>query len=121
MIGDLSGLFRHASNSISFSAGQTIFEEGQPADYMYVILEGSVDISARGRYLDTAEPGSIIGELALIDHNVRSATVVAKTDCRLVPVSQKQFLFMVQETPNFAIRVMHIMAERLRKQNEARE
>jgi CRP-like cAMP-binding protein len=119
MIGDLSGLFRHASNSVFFKAGDTIFEERQPADYMYVILEGSVEISAHGKYLSTAEPGSIVGELALIDHDVRSATVVAKTDCRLVPVNQQQFLFMVQETPNFAIRVMHIMAERLRKQNAA--
>lgn len=118
MIGDLSGLFRHASNSISFQAGEVIFEEGQPADFMYVILEGSVDISAHDRYLDTAEPGSIVGEMALIDHDVRSATCTAKTDCRLVPVNQKQFLFMVQETPNFAIRVMHIMAERLRNTHD---
>ena len=117
MIGDLSGLFRHESNSISFHAGDVIFQEGQPAELMYVILEGSVDISAGGKLLDTADVGSIVGEMALIDHDVRSATVIAKTDCRLVPVTRDEFLFMVQETPNFAIRVMHIMAERLRKQH----
>ncbi|MFN8449512.1 MAG: cyclic nucleotide-binding domain-containing protein [Anaerolineae bacterium] len=116
MLGDLSGLFRHQSNNISFHAGDVIFSEGQPADYMYVILEGSVDVSTRGKHIDTAEAGSIVGEMALIDHDVRSATVTAKTDCVVVPVDRSEFLFMVQETPNFAIRVMHIMAERLRKQ-----
>lgn len=118
MLGDLSGLFRHQSNSISFHAGDVIFSEGQPADYMYVILEGTVDITARGKLLDTTAAGSIFGEMALIDHDVRSATVTAKTDCVVVPVDRSEFLFMVQETPNFAIRVMHIMAERLRKHQE---
>lgn len=118
MIGDLSGLFRHASNTISFHAGDVIFKEGDPADVMYVILEGTVEITANGRLLDTAETGSLVGEMALIDHDVRSASVIAKTDCRVVPVTRQEFLFMVQETPNFAIRVMHVMADRLRRQHE---
>lgn len=117
MISDLSGLFRHKSNSISFHAGDVIFREGDRAEVMYVVLEGAVDISANGRHLDTAETGSIVGEMALIDHDVRSATVVAKSDCRLAPVTREEFLFMVQETPNFAIRVMHVMADRLRRQH----
>ena len=43
------------------------------------------------------------------------ATVRAKTDCKLVPINQKRFLYLVQEAPNFAIKVMRIMSERLRK------
>lgn len=115
MFGDLSGLFRHAPDIVTFQAGTTIFEEGQAADFMYVILEGEVELTINGKHLDTAERGSIVGEMALIDHVVRSATAVARTDCRLARVTQKQFLYMVQETPNFSLHVMHIMAERLRK------
>ncbi len=118
MLGDLSGLFRHASNVVTFKAGETIFEEGKPADLMYVIQEGEVDISSHGKHLETAGQGTIFGEMALIDHETRSATAAARTDCKLVPVGERQFLFMVQETPNFALLVMHVMAERLRKQHE---
>ena len=44
----------------------------------------------------------------------RSATAVAHTDVRLAPIDQNRFMYMVQETPFFALKVMHLMAERLR-------
>jgi len=55
--------------------------------------------------------------LALIDDEPRSATVVAKTDCRLVPVDRRQFEYMVQETPFFGLAVMKVLADRLRNTN----
>ena len=57
---------------------------------------------------------SIFGEMALIDDAPRSATAVAVTDVELVPVSEKQFLFLVSQTPFFAIKVMRVLARRLR-------
>jgi len=57
----------------------------------------------------------IVGELALIDDEPRSATVVARTDCRLVAVDRRRFEYMVQETPLFGIAVMKVLADRLRK------
>jgi CRP-like cAMP-binding protein len=57
----------------------------------------------------------VIGEMALIDTKARSATVVAKTDCRLVPINEKRFLVLVHETPIFALLVMKTLAERLRR------
>ena len=83
---------------------------------MYIITEGEVDIlDGSGTALDTAGPGSIVGELALIDDEPRSATVVARTDCRLVAVDRRRFEYMVQETPLFGIAVMKVLADRLRK------
>ncbi len=114
---NLIGLFRHASNIVTLESGEKIFETGQPGDNMYVIQEGEVEIIVHGKVIETATVGSIVGEMALIDDSPRSADAVAKTTCRLVPVNQKQFLFMVGETPNFALQVMHVMAERLRKNN----
>jgi CRP-like cAMP-binding protein len=55
--------------------------------------------------------------MALLDKEPRSTTAIANTDCRLVPVDQKRFTFLVQQTPYFAIEVMQIMAERLRRLN----
>jgi len=108
-------LFRD-KEATSFAAGQFIFKAGDPGETMYIITEGEVDIlDGSGTTLETAGPGSIVGELALIDDEPRSATVVAKTDCRLVPVDRRRFEFMVQETPFFGLAVMKVLADRLRK------
>jgi len=112
------GIFRHVKNTVSFKAGDTIFKEGEQGDYMYIVQEGIVDVIVHGKVVESVESGGIVGEMALIDHDGRSAGALAQSDCQLVPVSQKQFMFMVQETPYFALQVMHIMAERLRKQHE---
>ena len=107
-------LFRNATDCEFFSAGQTIFQEGQPGDVMYAVTEGEVDILVHNKVIDTAGPGGILGEMALIDAKPRSATAIAKTDCKLVPISAKRFTFLVQQTPHFALQVMRVMADRLR-------
>lgn len=108
-------LFNNAKDFVIVPAGQAIFEKGGIADFMYVIIEGEVDISVDNKFLDTTGTGGIVGEMALIDSRPRSATAIAKTECKLVPIDQKQFTFLVQQTPNFAINVMKIMVERIRK------
>ena len=107
-------LFRH-KETVNFAAGQTVFKAGNPGEVMFVIIEGEVEIRDGSSILETAGPGAIFGELALIDDEPRSATVVAKTDCRLVPVDRHRFEFMVQETPFFALAVMKVLADRLRR------
>jgi CRP-like cAMP-binding protein len=56
--------------------------------------------------------------MALIDNEPRSATAIAATDVELVPVSEKQFLFLVSQTPYFALKVMRVLAQRLRTTNK---
>ena len=109
-------LFRN-KEATNFAAGQAIFKTGEHGDAMYVVMEGEVDILEGSTVLETAGPGSIVGELALIDDEPRSATVVAKTGSRLVPVDRRRFEFMVTETPFFALAVMKVLADRLRKTN----
>jgi CRP/FNR family transcriptional regulator, cyclic AMP receptor protein len=111
-------LFKHSSNVQLFKDGQIIFEEEQPGDCMYVIVEGKVDIIVRNKLIATAVAQEVIGEMALLNAKTRSATCIARSDCKLVPVTLPQFSFMVQETPYFAIQVMQTMAERLRLANE---
>ncbi len=111
-------LFRSVRNTVTFHAGDTIFNEGDVGDFAYVVLEGELEILLHGTHLDTAVPGSIVGEMALIDNERRSGTVVAKTDVKLAAIKQQEFTYMIQETPYFALHVMHIMANRLRKRQE---
>ena len=103
----------------SFKAGETIFREGDPADELYVIQEGRVGVQTGNRLLDTLDSKTIFGEMALVDNSPRSAAAVAITDVKLVPVSERQFLFLVSETPYFALNVMRLMARRLRATNQA--
>jgi CRP-like cAMP-binding protein len=121
MTSNILGLFDHEKNVVTFKAGDVIFREGEPGDKMYVIQEGTVDIMLHSRLLESAQRGTIIGEMALIDNSPRSGDAIARTDVRLIAVDQKRFMFMVQETPFFAIRVMHVMAERLRAQHKSNE
>jgi CRP-like cAMP-binding protein len=108
-------LFRNSDRAVDYEPGQTIFREGDQGDSMYVVLEGEVEIRVKDRVIDTTGPGGIVGEMALVDNRPRSASVLAKTACKLVPVNERQFNFMVQETPLFAITVMRMMCDRLRK------
>ncbi len=108
-------LFRGSKNAVDYQQGQEIIREGEPGDAMYVILEGEVEVRLGDKAIYTAGPGGIVGEMALVDRLPRSATVVAKTACKVVPVDERQFNFMVQETPLFAITVMRVMADRLRR------
>ena len=103
----------------TFKQGEIIFREGDPATELYVIKSGRVDISTGNRLLATLDDNGIFGEMALIDKTPRSATVTAATDVELVPVNEKQFLFLVSQTPFFALKVMRVLAGRLRAANKA--
>jgi CRP-like cAMP-binding protein len=111
-------ILRHADDAQPFAAGTTIIEEGRPGKLMYVVKAGSADILVGGKVVASVGPGEVFGELSLIDDRARSAAVVARTDCELVPVDERRFLFLVQQTPYFAIQVMRVLAERLRRMNE---
>lgn len=108
-------LFLNDDQFLSFAAGDVIFREGDEGDTMYAVIDGSVDILVGDRVVDTTEVGGLLGEMAVIDAQPRSATALASTDCRLVPINQRRFLFLVQQTPFFAVQVMQIMASRHRR------
>lgn len=111
-------LFKFVKDQISFPAGYVLFTENETGDNAYVIIEGEVDITFKGHILETISSGGLIGEMALIDHQTRSATATAKTDVKAVVIDRNRFLFMVQETPSFALEVMKIMADRLRHEHD---
>lgn len=108
-------LFRNEENTQLFAPGQIIFSEGEAGDVMYVVVEGQADLLVKGKLVEELGPGGVLGEMALIDTGKRSATAVAKTACKLVPIDEKRFHFLVRQTPNFALQLMRIIADRLRR------
>lgn len=111
-------MFRYSQSSKTFRSGETVFMEGEPGDTMYVVLEGHVEIRVGEKALEVAGPGTVIGEMALINLSTRSATAIAQDDCTLVPVDEEQFLSLVLRRPRFALNVMEIMANRLRRMDK---
>ena len=108
-------LLQRSGEIEEFPAGEVIFSEGDEADRMYVISEGSVSLSINGDVVETLGTGGLFGEIAVIDREPRSATAVAETDATLVAIDKRRFWFLVQETPYFAEIVMRVMADRLRR------
>ncbi len=108
-------LFRKTTDVETFGAHQAIFLEGEYGDVMYIVQEGIVEIFYDDRLLDIVEEGGILGEMSLINGGQRSATAIARTECKLVAIDRERFEFLVQETPNFALDVMRILSERLMK------
>jgi CRP/FNR family transcriptional regulator, cyclic AMP receptor protein len=109
-------MLRNPANDLHYTAGQQIFTEGDAASEMYVVTDGEVDITYRGRLLEVITTGGIFGEMALVSDQPRSADASARVDCTLMPLDQKRFEYMVQQTPYFAIEVMRVMADRLRRE-----
>jgi CRP-like cAMP-binding protein len=115
----LPNIFEKEVTPSSFSAGSVIFAEGQKRDSMYVVKSGEVELKVRDKPVEVVGQDGFFGEMALVDQAPRSATAVAKTDCIVIPISEKHFLFMVEETPFFALIVMRTLTTRLRRMDES--
>lgn len=114
---DFSKLFQHETDTVKVAAGVTILKRGQVSEVIYVLLEGEAEVKIGDKVMYFAGPGALLGEMALIDRTPGNADVVACTECRLVAIDERRFTFLVQQTPNFALEVMKVIAERLRAMN----
>lgn len=99
------------------SAGEVIFDEGDPGSYMLILIEGRVSIlkaGESGRHLLSYEGrGRIIGDMALIDHELRSATCVADNDCEFLALNHDALDRLAAEYPPLAYRFMFSLARLL--------
>lgn len=114
----LFDLFRDDRDLVEIKAGKELMREGDPGDVMYVLMSGEAEITAGGLSVEVAKAGDILGEVALIDDTPRSATVTARTDCKLAVIDHKRFHRLVEENPDFALAVMRSMARRLKQADQ---
>jgi CRP-like cAMP-binding protein len=112
------GLFENATDLITLAPGQALFEKGEPGHTMYVVKSGEVQILDGNYVWENVSAGGVIGEMAIVDAAPRSATVRAVMPSVVIPVDERRFLFMVQQTPFFALRLMRVISARLRAMNE---
>ena len=105
--------FPQETNSVQLGRGEFLYQEGDKADKMYVVLEGEIDVRV-GDYVKTAKEGAIIGEAGLIEDRPRVANAVAKSDCRVAQIDGRRFDLLVQQHPQFATHVMKSLVDHLR-------
>jgi len=113
--------FQFAGKPQRIAKGTTIFSEnrkGMPLLLMpnriYLLLEGEVGVLAKDELIATIRVGEIFGEMASMGQMPRSASAVAKSDCRVVGLDDKQFRAALGRNPGFALMLMSIMIGRLR-------
>lgn len=111
-------LHLNSDSLLEARAGVEIFAEGAEGDEMYIVIEGEVLITLRGKTLGVATVGEIVGEMALLKATVRSATATAQTDCVLDAIDKDRFQLLVKKSPAFALYVMNVLADRIRLTNE---
>jgi CRP-like cAMP-binding protein len=99
-------------------AETVIYPEGKPADHLYVILSGEVALSLHGNALEVEKQGGLIGEMALFESATRSATATALTEVRLARLDRDQLAGMMNESTEFSLQLMTVLANRLRAVNQ---
>lgn len=110
------GLFQNAQRTMTVPPGGVVFEEGDTGDEMYGIVRGDVELRVGDRVIATLGTDDVFGEMAVVDSSPRMATALARSETELAVIDRHRFLFLVQETPMFALSVMSAMANRFRAQ-----
>jgi|SRR5690349_10655377 len=116
---DFIDLFRGSRKVRKIGSGQTLFKLGDAGAEMFVVLEGSAEILLGKTIVEIVRPGGIVGEMALIDDERRSATVVTRTQCEVVALSKADFDRLLHERPEFGRHVLKMTVQRLRRMNQS--
>ena len=106
--------FHDWDDMVELEARANVFSEDTPADYLYVILSGEVELKRRGESVGVEKAGGIIGVLALVPGATRSATAETLTPVRLARLNREQLENVVQQNAQFSMHVMQVLANRLR-------
>mgnify|MGYP003514326076 CR=1 FL=1 len=103
-----------ASNEVILGAGTVLAEQGDMGREAFVIVEGTATVSRNGRKVGAVGPGDAVGELSLLDHGPRTATVTCETECTLLLLDQRHFMGVLDQVPALAHKLLATLAGRIR-------
>lgn len=101
-------------SELSLREGSTIIKENEPGDSFYIILSGTVKVERGGREIALLKEKDYFGEMALLDYETRSATLIAVTDCELLKLNREDFDELLEEHPGLSREIIRTLARRLR-------
>jgi CRP/FNR family transcriptional regulator, cyclic AMP receptor protein len=111
-------LFLNARVHRSVAPGEEIYRDGEEGTHMYGIVSGAVELRKGTTVVALLGPNDVFGERALIDHHPRNLTAVAVAETSLAEIDRNLFLFLVHESPTFALGIMGALSSRLRDYDE---
>ncbi len=115
---DLDRIAR-AGDEISMPAGTMIVDQGQTGREAFVILKGSAIVKRNGKKVASLGEGSVVGELSLLDHGPRTASVICDSDCMLLVIGQRQFLGVLDDVPALSHKLLASLAGKIREFDRA--
>ena len=104
-----------ASNEVTRKAGTVLVDQGDAGREAFVVIEGTATVKRNGRKVNSVGPGDSVGELSLLDHGPRTATVTADTDMTLLVLSAREFSGILEEVPGLAHKLLAQLATRVRE------
>ena len=107
-------LFLNAPIHRTLAPGDTVYAEGDVGTHMYGIVSGAVELRKGALVVAVLGADDVFGERALIDNLPRNVTAVAVAETVLADIDRRTFLFLVHESPTFALGIMGALASRLR-------
>ena len=101
------------ADEIDLRAGKVLIEEGERGREFFVIVDGEVEVTRKGRKVATLGPGSFVGEMALLSKIPRTATVTALTTLDVLVITDRAFLDLLNRMPDLWLKVARALAERV--------
>ncbi len=102
------------AEEVEATEGAKLIDQGRVGQECYVVLEGQAGVYMADEHVATVGPGTMVGEMSLVEHRPRNASVVAETPMKLVAFDTKAFKTLLQEMPKVHDRVMATLAARLK-------
>lgn len=113
----IPGIF-DASHEMVFQDGQYVCLEGEPSDYLYYIVSGTLYVYTKGKLVSALTPDDMfLGEMSFLLSNHRSATVVSKGKSVLIKISKQDFVNLIRDNPHYGIFLARLLAQRIMRLN----
>jgi CRP-like cAMP-binding protein len=104
-----------ATDEVTIPAGKVLCEQGTIAREAYVIVQGNGEVRINKKKVAAIGPGTCVGELALLDHQPRTASVVASSDMTVLVIGVREFGALLDEVPSITHKLMKSLASKVRE------
>ena len=101
------------ATELDVPAGRTLMTEGERAHEMYVLIDGTVEVTQEGEHIADVGPGGFVGEMALLSHSNRNSTVTTKTDVTVIHIDGREFTTLLHRVPSISAKMLPIVAGRV--------
>ena len=111
---DLEKIAR-ATDELTLPAGHVLTDQGQTGREAFVIVSGSATVRRNGKKVATLGPGAVVGELSLLDHGPRTATVTTDTETTVLVIDQRHFIGVLETVPAISQKLLSSLAAKVRE------